>query len=136
MNMPDTVALGDAKAAFEMWGTWSQHVESWAGAPDSSLLVVRYEDLMSKPTKTFTAVLKHLRQPHKPDQVAEAIELSSFDTLQRLEDQYGFHERPRTAEPFFVSGKAGSWRENLTSAQAEAIVDAHGPLMKRFGYFA
>ncbi|MCR4281444.1 MAG: sulfotransferase domain-containing protein, partial [Bauldia sp.] len=122
------------ESAFETWGSWSEHVHSWTMRPSDASLIVRYEDLMAKPTETFTAVAKHLRQhAATPEQIAEAIELSSFDKLKRQEDAYDFRERSPRADRFFASGKAGGWREKLTDRQAEAIVTAHSGLMRKFG---
>jgi hypothetical protein len=122
------------ETAFEMWGTWSQHVHSWTMEPHPANLVVRYEDMLAKPTETFTAIVNHLRQKPTPAQIAEAIELSSFDKLKSQEDQYDFRERSERADRFFATGKAGGWREALTPAQADAIVAAHGEEMRKFGY--
>jgi hypothetical protein len=102
--------------------------------PHQATLVVRYEDLLTKPTETFTAIVNHLRQKPTPEQIAEAIELSSFDKLKRQEDQYDFRERSERADRFFVSGKAGGWHETLTPAQADAVAEAHGTEMRKFGY--
>ena len=134
MNTPAFVTANNAETAFEIWGTWSQHVQSWAAEPDSSLLVVRYEDLMGKPTETFTGIVRHLGQDATPGQIAEAIELSSFDKLKRQEEEHGFRERSGRAERFFVTGKAGSWRDKLSPSQANAIVSGHRAMMTKFGY--
>ncbi|MEJ0097390.1 MAG: sulfotransferase domain-containing protein [Bauldia sp.] len=134
MNTPAFATSNEAETAFEMWGSWSQHVESWAGAPDPALLVVRYEDLMGKPTETFTAIVRHLGQDASPARILEAIELSSFDKLKRQEEETGFRERSPRTDRFFVSGKAGAWREKLTPAQADAIAAPNRAMMAKFGY--
>lgn len=123
-----------AETAFETWGSWSEHVLSWTMAPSDAILIVRYEDMHEKPAETFGAVMKHLGQSPPPEQVAEAIELSAFPGLKAQEDQYDFRERSPRAGRFFADGKAGAWRDTLTEAQAAAIVETHGPLMRKFGY--
>ena len=122
------------QSAFETWGSWSEHVLSWTMTPSETMLLVRYEDMHEKPTETFTAVVNHLRQSPTADQIAEAIELSSFDNLRSQEEQYDFRERSPRADRFFAAGKAGGWRDKLTEAQAAAIVEAHGAQMHRHGY--
>ena len=121
-------------SAFEIWGSWSQHVQSWTMQPSDAIMVVRYEDMMAKPTETFGAILKHLRQSLTPEQLTEAIELSSFDRLSRAETELDFKERSERADRFFVSGKAGGWRDKLTEAQAQTIVEAHHDEMGKLGY--
>jgi hypothetical protein len=135
METPGFSTSNDPETVFEIWGTWSQHVQSWTSTPDPANLVIRYEDMMGTPTATFTAVARHLRQPATDAQIAEAIELSSFDKLKRQEEERGFRERSERAERFFATGKSGAWRGKLTPAQVAAIVDAHGPMMARHGYF-
>jgi hypothetical protein len=122
------------EGAFEIWGSWSQHVYSWTTPRAEMILVVRYEDMLEKPTETFSAIVQHLRQRPKPEHVIEAIELSAFDKLQRQEEEHAFRERSQRADRFFVSGKAGLWRERLTPQQADRIAAEHGEQMRRFGY--
>ncbi len=88
----------------------------------------------AKPTETFGAIAAHLRQQPSEEQLTEAIELSSFDKLRRQEEEGAFRERSRHADRFFVTGKAGAWREKLTDAQALRILQAHRYEMGHFGY--
>jgi hypothetical protein len=136
MNSPGFVTGNDVETAFEIWGSWSQHVESWTLNPDPSLLVIRYEDMMDRPTETFTAIARHIGQAATADQIAEAIELSSFDKLKRQEEDLGFRELSPRADRFFATGKAGSWRNKLNPAQAKSISRSHGTLMSKFGYLS
>ena len=50
-------------------------------------------------------------------------------------DARGFRERSYKAEKFFRVGKAGQWRERLTKAEIERVVDNHKVQMERFGYW-
>ncbi|HVY21506.1 MAG TPA: sulfotransferase domain-containing protein [Bauldia sp.] len=134
MATPAFATNNNAETAFEIWGTWSEHVESWTQTPNPSVLVVRYEDMLDQPTEIFGRIAAHLKQEPTEDQLAEAIELSSFDKLKQLEDKGEFRERSARAERFFVSGKAGSWRDKLTEEQAERVLRAHSAVMSQFGY--
>jgi hypothetical protein len=126
----------NAEAAFETWGSWSEHVLSWTMTPSEAILVVRYEDMHEKPLETFTAVVKHLGQAPSPEHIAEAIELSSFSGLKSQEDQYDFRERSPRSDRFFAEGRKGGWQETLTDAQAASIAETHGPLMRKFKYLS
>ena len=115
-------------------GTWSQHVSSWVDAPGLRRLVIRYEDMQSDPMPTFTRAAQFLHAPEDPARIARALDFSAFDTLAQMERERGFRERsPRTGS-FFRKGAAGDWRTTLTPAQVRAIIDAHAPVMRRFGY--
>ncbi len=125
------------QAAFEVWGSWSENTVSWTEPPHDAVLVVRYEDMLGDPTPTFTAVASHLRQRPTPEQIAEAIELSSFKELRDAEIAAGdFRERSERADRFFREGRAGEWREKLSPDQVKRIEDTHGAQMIKFGYLA
>ncbi len=122
------------ETAFEVWGSWSEHVFSWTSHPHQAMLVVRYEDLLADPIKHFTAIVEHLGQRPTREQIVEAVEESTFNKLRAAEEKGDFRERSERAERFFRQGKAGEWREKLTAEQARRIVDAHGEQMRNFGY--
>jgi hypothetical protein len=123
-----------AEAAYEIWGSWTEHTFGWTVRPHEAVMVVRYEDMAAQPIDTFSAAAAHLRQTPTMDQIKEAVALSSFDNMRKLEEESDFRERPHTASRFFREGKTGAWREKLTPSQAQQIVDAHGEQMEKFGY--
>lgn len=115
-------------------GTWSQHVLSWVDAPGLDCTVIRYEDMQRTPLATFTRAVQFLRAPDDPARIEKALEFSRFDTLAQMERERGFREKsPRTGS-FFRKGTTGDWRDTLTPPQVRAVIDAHGPVMRRFGY--
>jgi hypothetical protein len=134
MNSAAYCTGSSSVGAAEVWGSWSEHVASWTGGTDKSVLVVRYEDMLAKPSETFAAIAGHLRQQATPLQVNEAVALASFETLKRQEEKSGFVERTTKATPFFVSGKAGGWQKALTPEQIRSIETAHRREMARFNY--
>jgi hypothetical protein len=96
---------------------------------------MRYEDLLAEPSETFAALARHLLIDFTPRQLRKAIERSSFARLQAQEREKGFRERPKVSvQNFFREGRAGQWKEVLTPAQVERIVQDHGEQMRRFGY--
>ena len=134
METPQFANRTTEHAAFEMWGSWSEHVESWTGKKQSPVLVVRYEDMLADPIAAFLRVTGHLRESPAPGQVAKAVELASFERARAQEDKFGFAERPEGASQFFRAGRAGQWRDSLTEAQVGRITAAHAAQMRRFGY--
>jgi len=126
---------GTDKAVYEVHGSWSQHVWSWTRSPHHALHVVRYEDMLAEPQKTFAAMAQHLRLASTRRNLARAIERSSFARLKAQEREKGFRERPPHADQdFFREGRAGQWKNVLTSDQIDRIVRDHGEQMMRFGY--
>jgi hypothetical protein len=134
MNMKNAETSVTEKQVYEVYGSWSQHVSSWTRKPHPAIYVMRYEDMLAKPQRTFGALARHLLFTPTEKQLAEAIDRSSFERLREQEEKAGFKERPEKAERFFREGRAGQWKDVLTPAQVQRIVDAHGEQMQRFGY--
>jgi hypothetical protein len=120
---------------YERYGSWSEHVMSWTHRPSPGLHVVRYEDMLESPHKTFAGVAAFLGLKPARERLEKAIKLSSFKVLREQEKRHGFIERTANAEWFFREGKAGQWRKTLSSAQVDAVIGAHREQMSRFGYW-
>lgn len=135
LNRPGMQTATTERHVSTLIGSWSEHVRSWTRRPSRGLHVMRFEDMLENPERAFGAVLRFLGLDPPKDRLLKAIEQSSFDNLRRQEAERGFRERGEQADRFFRDGRAGQWREVLTPAQIEAIVDAHKEQMARFGYY-
>jgi hypothetical protein len=133
--MTDTMVMPGEGNVYEVHCAWSRHVESWTGQPHRGLHVMRYEDMHARPVETFGGLVQFLHLPVEPERLRRAIELSSFKELRKKEEEKGFIERSDKQKRFFREGKAGGWRNVLTAEQVEAVVAAHEPQMRRFGYW-
>ena len=122
------------KSVYEVYGSWSQHVGSWTRNAHRTIYVMRYENLLTDPFRTFGGLARHLLLRPTDAQLLTAIERSSFDNLRKQEEESGFKEKPEKAKRFFREGKAGQWHEGLTRRQVRRIVQDHHVQMKRFGY--
>ena len=120
--------------AYQYFGSWAEHADSWTRKPMRQLHVMRYEDMLERPQETFAALAKFLRLKLSPRELAAAIRASSFEKLREEEEKFGFVEKPETAERFFREGRAGQWREELSPEQVARICEAFAPQMARFGY--
>ncbi len=121
-------------SVYEVYGSWSQHVESWTRKPHRAIHVMRYEDMLENTALVFGALARHLLLAPTAEQLDLAIQRSSFDELKKQEDEAGYREKPDSAERFFRAGKAGEWRHQLTRRQVRRVVKAHHEQMARFGY--
>jgi Sulfotransferase domain len=115
-------------------GSWSQHVESWTGRPSPGLHVMRYEDMLDRPTTTFGDLVRFLGLDKSRQQIDKAIRHASFKVLRKQEERSGFLERSPLAKRFFRSGTKEQWRRELTDEQVASVVAAHREHMARFGY--
>lgn len=119
---------------YEPWGSWRENAGSWTSTGQETILTIRYEDMLSSPSRTFRAVMNHLGQNPSAAQIDEAIGLSSFERLREIEKESPFRERSRNAEKFFRVGRAEQWRDKLSEEQVRRIVSFNHRYMRRFGY--
>jgi hypothetical protein len=134
MNTRAAATTSNATNVYEFYDTWSGHVASWTATPSPTLHVMRYEDMLANPQKSFAGVVKFLGIEAPRQRIEKAVRLSSFQVLKEQERRQGFRERPRAMDAFFREGKAGQWKKVLTKEQVAAIVSAHREQMERFGY--
>lgn len=118
----------------EHYGSWSTHVRTWTRTPSPGLLVMRYEDMLDKPRKSFKTVANFLGLKPSSERLERAIKFSSFKVLKAQEEKEGFKERPEGSKSFFREGKRDQWREKLTPEQVRRIIADHHIQMERFGY--
>lgn len=117
----------------EIWGSWSQHVESWHMPAPFPVHVISYESLRAEPEATFAVVLAALRLPLDQAAIKAAVAATALEILRAQEAVKGFIEWPG-ARGFFGEGRVQGWRDRLTAAQIARIEAAHGPAMRRLGY--
>ena len=67
--------------------------------------VMRYEDMLAEPQKTFGALARHLLFKPTETELDDAIDRSSFERLREQEEKDGFRERPEQATRFFREGR-------------------------------
>ncbi len=134
----DRVAsINDVLFASHFIGSWSTHVGSWADAAERApgkVIVLRYEDLLARPDKTFGKAAKLLGLGQDKARVERAVKHASFQTLTALERRYGFAEAVDEKTRFFFKGRANQWREALSRAQVAQVVHDHRAQMQRFRY--
>jgi len=134
MNLRGASTENDDVNVYECYGTWSEHVKSWTQTPSPRLHVVRYEDLLDAPLKTFGGVARFLGIDPPRARLEKAIKLSSFKVLKEQEKRHGFIERSKYSKAFFREGKSGQWRSQLSKDQVARLVADHREQMTRFGY--
>lgn len=115
--------------------SWSGHVQSWVDDSGLPVHVARYEDMVQAPLQTFAGIVSFSGLDLDESRLRQAVEFTRFDRLQAQEAASGFREKPARSASFFRKGRVGSWREELTPAQADQIITAHRDMMGRFGYF-
>ncbi len=127
----------DGATAFQFLGSWTDHVRSWLVPPPMPHHLMRYEDMIAHPSKTFGQLVNnYLKLPKDRARLQKAIRFSSFKVLSGQEARDGFVERSANADRFFRQGRVGGWRDVLSEAQVERLLVDHREMMQRFGYLA
>ena len=119
---------------FQILSGWSNHYRSWFGVNNFNPHLMRYEDMVRNPIKTFGRFSQFLGLPKNPERLRRAIKNSSFDEVSKQETVTGFSERSRPDQKFFRSGKVGGYKSILSEAQVTKIINAHGELLFEKGY--
>jgi len=109
-------------------------VKSWTEQTIFPVCILRYEDMKQISMETFEKAVRFAGLKHTVGDIARALEMSTFDQLQRQEKANGFKEKSPSSEMFFRKSKVGSWRDELSQAQVEPIIQDHQIVMEQFGY--
>ena len=122
-------------------GSWSTHFNSWKKM-NRNYLLVKYEDLIKKPEETFTKIAFFIGNLIKlnftNEQIKTAIELSSFEKLEKMEKDYGFTEstinKKGGKNKFFYLGPKNEWQKILDKNISDKIIKKFEPEMQELGY--
>ena len=123
-------------------GSWQTHYKNWKIAKKNYLLV-KYENLVNEPYSEFKKISNYLERITKTKftdaQIEKAINSSSFDKLQKMEESKGFIEsveNKKTGEKnkFFYLGPKNNWEKILDKELADEINSKFRPEMKELGY--
>ena len=105
-------------------------------------LVCRYEDMRARPEQALARIVAFLGAPFSPQQIAEAVEFASFESL-REKERTNFFANSRLAprdpadpDSFKVRrGKVGGYRDYFDAAERDRIEDfVRTRLSPGFGY--
>ncbi len=107
---------------------WKRHTQHWLRAT-SQTYRIRYEDCVREPAEQFGALLEWLGQPVTPQQLADAIERTSFDRLKQQQS----HASP-VGERFFRRGRAEKGIERFSESQRGFLLDSLQGELQRTGY--
>ncbi len=114
--------------------SWGGHYLSWKKQQEIPTLFIRYEDMVLDTFNTFKKMVRFSGLEATDSDIQAAIEHASFDKLKAQEQKHGFGERKRDAKSFFRKGKIGSWRESISEAEAQIIINDHRAVMEELGY--
>ncbi|MDC6478209.1 sulfotransferase domain-containing protein [Candidatus Pelagibacter sp.] len=121
--------------------SWQNHFNSWKNFKKNFLLI-KYEDLINRPEKTFNRISKFLEIiiniKITNEKINEAIIKSSFKNLKKSEEKFGFSEAPisdlNETKKFFNLGPKNDWKNLLPNQIRLEIEKRFQKEMMELGY--
>ena len=124
---------------------WSVNYQSWKIFKEyQRYLLIKYEDLINKPDKTFLTILEFIHKLNKTNFVLDkkkfenVIKTTSFENMQNLEKEKGVSESAIDTTgkkiPFFNLGPKNDWRNKLDTEIVEKLEKAFKPEMEELSY--
>ena len=121
--------------------SWKSHYNYW-NKIEKNYLLIKYENLIQKPEEEFNKIVIYLENilniKIDKKKIKNAIETSSFENLQSLEDQNKFDEGKKSKHGskirFFNLGKKNNW-EKILQDNIKAKIEKNFIFeMKKLGY--
>ncbi len=130
----DMIARRTKTCAWEKYGSWRTHTESWLNAAPYPTCHLRYEDLVARKGNVLAEAFDHAGMKMSTGQVEALFDGTAITNLQAAEDNVGFDEIPSALTNFFRKGKTGAWKEELSAEARTKILADCQPLMDHFGF--
>ena len=128
---------------FNFLGDWSSHYKSWKNISFCPIKIIKYEDLLAYPDKSFVSILNFLSNFFKfkldKKKIDNALSSTSFNSLSQMEKSEGFDESPISSKTkkkikFFHLGKRNNWNTLLDKKLIEKIETQFRNEMSELGY--
>lgn len=120
------------------YGMWHNHILGWEKANCKKKLIIKYEELLSRPFFEVRKILDFVKLQVQEEKIEQALELASFDKLKTIEKEFGGINKIDSSNdkktPFFRKGQIGDWRNNFTKEDEEEFWKIYGEAMHVFGY--
>lgn len=115
---------------------WKEHVESWLiwDQPQPNLLLVRYEDLLSKPETELRKMVEFIGVERTDDVISHAVEVSRFDKMREIDQNKGRKYNLTGTKDFVRKGKAGTWQDEFSQEDRAYFKENAGSLLIQLGY--
>ncbi|MCF8218162.1 MAG: sulfotransferase domain-containing protein [Bacteroidales bacterium] len=114
--------------------SWRSHVKSWNENNELEVQTIRYEDIFYQPLETLKKAFTFAGLDFTDKKILDAYDKSNFNEIKQKEKQSVFNEKPPNVASFFRKGQPNSWKEELTQAQAQKVIESNYELMENFGY--
>lgn len=117
--------------------SWSEHVETWLFREhEIPILCIRYEDLLANGLAQIRKLCSFAGIDATEDGIAEALRLSQFSRLRRLEEKRGLGYVDGGDESYRVirKGKKGDWKSHFDDDSKRIFKRRHQRTLEELGY--
>jgi hypothetical protein len=144
--MPLATFLDDYLAkqgCFQRWNRglirWDRQVKTWTerAADDHRVLIVRYEDMVQDRRRVLEGVAAFAGIPCGSNLLTLAHERSSFEAMQKDEEEHGAEAYPGEMAKrgrFIRRGETDGWRQEMAEGLVQQLEQEFGPAMRLVGY--
>ena len=126
--------------------SWRINYQSWTRKDKYKKMIVKYEDMLSKPEETFYDLIKFVNNICSFDKeidkgkINNAIKTTSFDNLKKIEERGEFREavhnlKTKEKKNFFYKGAENDWKKILDKKLAKDMTEYYKDDLKLFGYY-
>jgi Sulfotransferase domain len=116
---------------------WCRHIQGWVERTSVANRIdfIRYEDMKVDPLQVVTRIYTRLGQRVPEEILKQAIELSSFENMQKLEAEYNHGGDFRfPGFKFFRKGKSGDYRTEISDGDLKFINEKASRWLSMFNY--
>ena len=128
---------------FNFIGDWSSHYQSWKNINFCPVKIIKYEDFLDRPEKSFISLLEFLNKFFKlkfdKKKIKNSLNSTKFNNLSKMEDKIGFEESSISLSinkkiKFFHLGKKNDWNTLLDKNLIRKIEIHYKNEMRELGY--
>ena len=130
---------------FQFISSWENNYKSWKSQKEFPILIVKYEDLLSKTYTVFTEIIEFINHTTKNSQKINKLKLknsvnsTSFQKLKEQEIKHGFSESIKSRKenkqiPFFFLGPKNDWKKLLNDEMKEKLNKVFEKNLTELGY--
>jgi hypothetical protein len=136
-SFSDFMEKFNAGNLWPQFGTWNNHINSWLDNSPNHFLLVSYEDLKANTTKKLIEILEFAEINVNTESVATAIEASSFQRMQKMEeaqtDLCNLAKTDRNLK-FVRSGRVGEYQSYFNHQLLKDFRKSQGKAIEKLEY--
>lgn len=127
-RMINAVLNGDERVHHWCRISWKNHLSPYM--KENSILVVKYEDLLSDPFKESKKILQFMGVKKKDKEIESAIKNQSFEIVKKK----FLTNRQLNQARFLRKGLAQQWEKEFLASEKKVFLERLAPELKALGY--